>query len=189
MLSGATREGSPPEHCDVRLRDYALNYLARFPASVTKLRIVLLRRARLKEQILTSEGLASLIGELQRSGYVDDERFALARTRSLLRRGASLFEIRSKLARDGIAASQIKETLASFVVKEGSEALELVAAMRVARKRAIGPFRRTNGDYAVRQKDMAALARKGFSYGVLRRLFDASEEELEMWQKNIEEEY
>ena len=139
MLSGATREGSPPEHCDVRLRDYALNYLARFPASVAKLRIVLSRRARLKEQILTNEGLASLIGELRESGYVDDERFALARTRSLLRRGASLLEIRSKLARDGIAASQIKETLASFVVKEGSEALELVAAMRVARKRAIGP--------------------------------------------------
>ena len=184
---------------DARLRDYALSYLARFPVSSQRMRIVLARRAQAKEQNLTSQGLVELLAELQELGYLNDEKFARARASSLLRRGASLYEIRAKLGRDGVNSAQIQETLAQVIAQDaeqrdsaenGREGLELLQALKVARKRRLGPFRyqtQDPQDNKAKQKEMMALARKGFSLVVIKRLFNASEEELLAWQKQAEE--
>ena len=187
------------------LRDYALSYLARFPVSKSRMRIVLLRRAQAKEQNLSEQGLAELLAELEELGYLNDEKFALGRVRGLLRRGASFYEIRGKLARDGVHSAQIQETLAHIEPAGGKQELELLQALKVARKRRLGPFRGPfrgpsrsafdNNEHSEKEqrakrdkKDLLALARKGFSMSTLQRLFTASEDELLQWQEQAKEE-
>lgn len=169
------------------------------------MRIVLLRRAQAKEQNLSEQGLAELLAELEELGYLNDEKFALGRVRGLLRRGASFYEIRGKLARDGVHSAQIQETLAHIEPAGGKQELELLQALKVARKRRLGPFRGPfrgpsrsafdNNEHPEKEqrakrdkKDLLALARKGFSMSTLQRLFTASEDELLQWQEQAKEE-
>jgi regulatory protein len=52
----------------------------------------------------------------------------------------------------------------------------LAAAAAYARRRRLGPFRRVPEERAERrQKDLAALARRGFGYGVAKQVIDADD--------------
>ena len=63
------------------------------------------------------------------------------------------------------------------------ENLDLAAAFKLARKRRLGPFREPDSEVRAerREKDLATLARAGFSYDVAQQVIDApSVEELEL---------
>ena len=49
----------------------------------------------------------------------------------------------------------------------------MAAAAALARRRRLGPFRRPGEREERRDKDLAALARVGFSYAVARRVIEA----------------
>lgn len=95
-----------------------------------------------------------VVAKLVRLGYVDDARFAEQRAKTLRKRGKSTRAIRSALARQGVDAS-----LADAVIDEGDE---LEAALSYVRRR------RLKGG----EKDLAKLARAGFSYDVARRALE-----------------
>ncbi len=176
----------------VRLREHALAYLARFPATKFKLYKVLVRWAKRRGLETDRQQLEALIEGLQEHGYVDDEKFALARARSLQARAASLTDIRARLAKDGIAREQIQQTLDTLTESEDKEEMEILSALRVAQKKKIGPFRSPQpADRALqaknRQKDIAALARRGFGWGVVQKIMQASDEDLCAWQKQLQE--
>ncbi len=188
---------SSPPAC---LRDHAFAYLARFPATKVKLRKVLVRWAVRRGLKIDEQQMAVLIESLQTGGYLDDEKFALGRARSLLLRGASLLDIRVRLAKDGIEREQIRETLETLTENEDKEELEILAAFRVAQKKRLGPFRDSqrgsfgspiSADRAQREKnkkkDIATLARKGFGWGIVQKVMQASDEDLCEWQKKLQE--
>lgn len=50
---------------------------------------------------------------------------------------------------------------------------DLAAAIKLARKRRLGPFRLPEKRAEMRAKDMAALARAGFDFDTARRVIDA----------------
>ncbi len=140
--------------------------------------------------------LEDLIERLQEGGYLDDEKFALARARSLLLRGASLADIRARLAKDGIDREQIRQTLDALLQDEDKEEVEILAALRVAQKKRLGPFRDSLRNpmpaergqrEKSRQKDIGTLARKGFGWSVVQKIMQASEEDLCEWQKKLQE--
>jgi len=56
---------------------------------------------------------------------------------------------------------------------EAEEKPELAAAARLARKRRLGPWRAAEGRREARERDLAALARAGFSYDVALAVIDA----------------
>jgi len=55
-----------------------------------------------------------VLGTLERAGYLDDERFALARAQSLAQRGAGDARVRDDLERRGVAAETIAAALAAL---------------------------------------------------------------------------
>ena len=184
---------SSPPAC---LRDHAFAYLARFPATHHKLRKVLARWAARRGVKTDERQMAALMESLQTGGYLDDEKFALARARSLLQRGASLLDIRARLAKDGIAREQIRETLDTLMQNEDREEVEILAALRVAQKKRLGPFRDSSRNpmpadreqrEKSRKKDIGTLARKGFSWGIVQKIMQASDEDLCEWQKKLQE--
>jgi len=95
-----------------------------------------------------------VVAKLVRLGYVNDARFAEQRAKTLRKRGKSARAIRSALARQGVDSA-----VADDVIDEGDE---LAAARAYVRRR-----RLKGGD-----KDLAKLARAGFSYDVARRALE-----------------
>jgi regulatory protein len=99
-----------------------------------------------------------VVARAARTGLIDDTRYAEARVASLRRRGGSARAIQAKLAQKGVPKDAIAAAL------EGEPEDEHTAAHALARRRKLGPYRPgERGPY--RDKDLAAMARAGFSYG------------------------
>jgi regulatory protein len=110
-----------------------------------------------------------------RASLVDDRPYAEGKTSSLHRRGASLRRIRGALAAKGVARDLADDAIAALEEKEGDP--DTAAAIRLARRRRLGPFRAAKDRADRRERDLAALARAGFGYDTARRTIDAEDEE------------
>ena len=171
---------APKPITEAGLHAAALRYLERFAASAEMVRRVLARRveravrAGLTERADGTRLIGRVVGRLVAVGVVDDAGFAEAKTRSLNRRGASTRAIRARLAAQGLGAEQVGAALAALQADGGDP--ELAAAVALARRRRLGPFRA--GDRAAhRLRDLGVLARAGFGGEVARRVIDAAPDE------------
>lgn len=183
-----------------RLENVALFYLQRFAASAETLRRVLRRRVERSARVHgtdRAQGNAmaeAVVARMLAAGLIDDRAFACARAARLHARGALPRLISAHLKARGIAAELVEEALAELQAasaggtdedahRRGRGAAEDVAfraAVNLARRRRLGPFRRAEERAAFRGKDLAAFARAGFSYATANRILAANApEELE----------
>ena len=153
------------------IENAALHYLGRFASSSANLRRILLRKvargAADGETVVGARLVDELIARYQKSGLLDDRAYATQTAGSLARRGASRFAIGGKLARKGVPAELVKEAIKEL--GEGG-ASEIAAACALVRRRRLGPYRSEEKRAGARQKDVAALARAGFSLDIARRV-------------------
>jgi regulatory protein len=160
----------------------ALHYLERYDSSVEGLRRVLLRRVdkAAREERCDREEATVWVEEVLRravsAGLVDDRRFAEGRAASLRRRGESARRIALKLRDKGVDGDLIAAALAEED-GEDDDAAEFAAACRFARRRRLGPMREAGDREDRRDRDLAALARAGFSLDVARRVLDLEDAE------------
>ncbi|MGB9153975.1 MAG: regulatory protein RecX [Alphaproteobacteria bacterium] len=164
------------------LANIALHYLGRYAASEASLRRVLTNRLRrvtmqnsefakdLERQQALRSVIETIIATHKRTGVINDAIFAETKVNSLRRQGRSRRAIQQKLSAKGIASETITTALSQN--NDGAEPadIELKAAMALARKRKLGPFRKTLADADRSRKDFAALARAGFSSDIARRV-------------------
>jgi regulatory protein len=157
-----------------RLMNKAVHYLGRYTASQQRLREVLRRFA--VRKLVSHDGadvaraIDTVVGECVRLGYVDDTAFALTKARSKRRGGRSALAIRRSLQEHAIDPDLVDEALAA--ADEESTDGELVAALRHAARRRLGPYATRQGDAATRQRHLASLARAGFTLGIARQVMD-----------------
>ena len=180
------------------LRAAALSYLARYASTQMALTRVLDRRidnwarkqgsryeaddadrATVKAAVATAKALArEIVATMGRVGAVDDAAFAETRASSLRRAGRSHRAVAAALAAKGIDPETAREALDNPEV--GSAAAEQTAALRLARKRRIGPFRiAEQPDPAGQLRELAILARAGFTQNVARQTLEMERAEAE----------
>jgi len=116
----------------------------------------------------------AVIDRLRRAGLLDDARHAETRAVSLIRRGDSRALIARRLRADGVDEDIVRATLDALASDAPGPDPDLSAAAVLARRRRLGPYRADPEDRAARRdRDLAALARKGFSARVARTVVDA----------------
>ena len=170
----------------------ALDYLARFAASEQGLRQVLTNRvaraardnpdwaqdrdaiARLHSEIET------IIETHKKSGAVNDAAFAEIKVTSLRRQGRSKRVIEQKLAQKGVRGDVLAKAFAQHDDGRAPDAVDYAAAMALARRRKLGPYRTVADDTDRRRKEFATLARAGFSSSIAQRVLKA--EPPEEWE-------
>lgn len=168
---------SPKPLTAASLENAALYYLGRFASSSGNLRRVLMRKvARSTRDGEESDSQAgarmvdALIARYLKSGLLNDQTYAEQMAASLARRGASRYSIAGKLAQKGVEAELVSDAIATL---EAGGASELAAACALARRRRLGPYRTAEKRAEYRQKDLASLARAGFSLDLARRVLKA----------------
>lgn len=162
------------------LREAALAHLARFAATEAGLARVLARRVDRWERAggdavaarAARAAIPGIVRDLATAGAVDDAAFAVARARRLARAGASRRAVTVHLASRGVSAE-----IAQVADPESAER-DYTAALAYARRRRIGPFG-TGSDGADRLKELAKLARAGFSRAVAERVLATEAETAE----------
>jgi regulatory protein len=177
------------------LANIALQYLGRFAASESSLRRVLENRLRRVAMRLPAfaedktvqdklrEAIEKIIDQHKRSGVINDAVYAETKINSLRRQGRSRRIIAQKLAVKGVGGEVVA---AAFVAHEdGADPrdAELKAARALAKKRAIGPFRKparskSIDEHLQRRKEQAVLARGGFSFDVIRAVLGGDIEDM-----------
>ncbi len=174
------RGGRRPREATAKyLRDSARYYLGRYATSSAHLRRLLLNkvarsaRAHGTDAVAGAAAVDALIAELLDAGLLDDARYAEDRALALFRRGASARAIRGALLAKGVASELIEPALERL----GGEAAEpeLAAALAYARRRRLGPYRSPQARAEMRDKDLAALGRRGFGYGLARRVIETGD--------------
>lgn len=176
----AARTRQPHRMTPDTLGRVATAHLQRFPCSVRHLRRVLRRKIARSVRHYGDDEAALLaamedtIARLDGGALLDDRRFAHARVQTLHRRGRSQRAIRQRLRQQGLDADAIAAALSALA--DVADDPDLAAAARYARRRRLGPYcRDPERRVARRQKDLAALGRQGFSYGIARQVIDAEE--------------
>ena len=163
-----------------RLMNKAVHYLGRYQASQQSLRRILRQFARRKldadhtKQIYSAEEIAKAIEEIIalciHYGYVNDKSLAAAKARASVIAGQSAFHLSGKLQQMGIDEDTRKEALA--IRGQDLASPELAAGIRAMRKKRLGPYHAQYQalEFADKQKQVAKLARAGFSMDLIRTL-------------------
>jgi regulatory protein len=183
---GMSSESASPPPDAGSLYQAALNHLARYAATETGLRGVLMRRvdrwARLQADPDTAapavaaarEAVDTVIGRLVEAGAVSDAAFAESRAKSLVRGGQSNRSIQARLIAKGVAPELARDASVS------DADTELAAALVLVRKRRIGAYRvAETEDAAVRMKELGLLARAGFSRDIAERALSTARDDAE----------
>jgi regulatory protein len=156
------------------LKDIALDYLAKFASSSTKLKQVMKRRIDLSARAHDDDP-APLLSEMDRvlvdliaKGILNDATFAVMMTKSLAKRGGSQRKIEASLAAKGVSRADTAQAMEKL--REDEPDAEMAAAVAFAKRRRLGAFRaRTDDTPERRRKDLGAMARAGFRMDVAKK--------------------
>jgi len=167
MPARKPRKHRPPLDAG-KLDELALSYVGRFATSRARLIGYLARKLRERGWAGADEPpVEALADRLASLGYVDDQAYALAKTRSLTARGYGSRRVRQALSRAGIAED---EGAAAYDLANG-QAVE--AALRFAKRRSLGPYSEVRlSDPRDRERALGAMVRAGHSFGLARAIID-----------------
>jgi regulatory protein len=164
------------------LQNAAAFYLERYPSTAEGLRRVLNRRVR-KAEITDSpiienvkQTIDAIVAKFVDAGVIDDQAFAQTKARALHRRGTSTRLTRQKLNLAGVDADTFDKAMAGLDQELDTDPRrrEWLAAVALARRRRLGPFRQKDRADN-RTRDLAAMARGGFDYQLVKKVIDAAD--------------
>ena len=158
------------------IEDAGLFYLSRYSASAARVRQVLMRRVqRGSETPEAANEAAHVVDQLiirwLHSGILNDARYAEAKATSLHRKGSSARMIAARLQENGIDRSNVTaaltETGTANAPRPGGD---FAAAITLARRRRLGPFKISGRGDISRERELAIFARAGFARAVAERI-------------------
>ncbi len=161
------------------LRNAALAYIDKFATSRDNLRKVLMRRVQKSNYYHDTsiqdgiDWIEELLNKLETAKFINDRAYAEGRAGALHRKGTSLKVIRLKLLEKGLSDADISHALEALEEESQSDNLERDAAIALARRRRLGPWRLPEKREDYKEKDLAAMARAGFSYDMAREIIEA----------------
>ena len=175
-----TSNKSDFEDLTTSLKDLAYSYLEKYSPSKQQLKVYLLKKYLTKIKGTKSKKEVSLIIDeviknLEKNRIINDELYSDSKARMFLRRGYSLNKINQSLRHKGIDSKYIKQSIDK--IKEDQIEPDFVSALRLCKRRRIGPLRPQANRELFYKKDMGVLARSGFSFDLSKRVLNLDVDE------------
>ena len=170
------------------LRNFAYTYLDKYTPSKQQLRTYLFKKFLKKNQKISNKKeffnlVDIVISTLVDQKMVSDKYYSDVKTKAFLRRGYSLNKIRYSLIKKGINEKYIKASISK--IKENESDPDFFSAIKVCKKRRIGPSREESNRTLFYKKDISILARSGFSYEISKKVLEIPREEFKKFCKMI----
>ena len=163
------------EDLTTNLKDLAYSYLEKYNPSKQQLKVYLLIKYLLKIKGRRSKKEVSaiideIILNLEKNKILNDEMYSDSKARMFLKRGYSLNKINQSLRSKGIEDKYVKQSIDK--IKENEIEPDFVSALKLCKRRRIGPLRPESNRELFYKKDMGILARGGFSFDLSKRVLD-----------------
>ena len=183
-----TANKSDFEDLTTNLRDLAYSYLEKYSPSKQQLKVYLLKKYLTKiKGTKSKKEVTAIIDEiilnLEKNRILNDELYSDSKARMFLRRGYSLNKINQSLRNKGIDNKYIKQSIDK--IKEDEIEPDFVSALKLCKRRRIGPLRPEANRELFYKKDMGILARGGFSFDLSKRVLDLEKTEFNKLVKII----
>ena len=163
------------EELTTNLKDLAYSYLEKYNPSKQQLKVYLLKKYLLKiKGSRSKKEVSAIIDEiilnLEKNKILNDEMYSDSKARIFLKRGYSLNKINQSLRNKGIEDKYVKQSIDK--IKENEIEPDFVSALKLCKRRRIGPLRPESNRELFYKKDMGILARGGFSFDLSKRVLD-----------------
>ncbi len=170
------------------IRSSAYSYIEKYSPSKQQLKTYLLKKLIKKEQkkLIKKEIfnlIDSVIATLVDQKFLSDRYYSDAKSKAFYRRGYSLNKIRYNLIKKGIDPQYIKASISK--IKENESDPDFFSAIKVCKRRRIGPNREESNRSLFYKKDISILARSGFSYETSKKVLEIPKEEFIKFCKMI----
>jgi len=170
------------------LRKYAYSYLEKYSPSKQQLKTYLFKKFIIKNKKASNKKelfnlIEAVISSLSDQKLLSDKYYSDIKSKTFLKRGYSLNKIRYTLIKKGIDEKYIKNSISKIKEKESDP--DFFSAIKVCKKRRIGPSREENNRSLFYKKDISILARSGFSYEISKRVLDIPKDEFKKFCKLI----
>ena len=161
------------EDLTTNLKDLAYGYIEKYSPSKQQIKVYLLKKYLTKiKGTQTKKEVSNIIDEivlnLEKHKLINDELYSDSKARMFLRRGYSLNKINQSLRNKGIDNKFIKQSIDK--IKEDKIEPDFVSALKLCKRRRIGPVRPGANQELFYKKDMGILARGGFSFELSKRV-------------------
>ena len=162
------------------IRNFAYSYLEKYSSSKQQLRLYLLKRLIKINQRKSSKKeifnlIDSVITSLVGQKLLSDRYYSDVKSKAFLKRGYSLNKIRYNLIKKGIDEKYIKDSISK--IKENESDPDFFSAIKICKRRRIGPCREESNRTLFYKKDISILARSGFSYEISKKVLSIPKEE------------
>ena len=170
-----TSNKSDFEDLTTNLKDLAYSYLEKYSPSKQQLKVFLLKKYLTKIKGTKSKKevtaiIDEIVSNLEKNKLLNDEMYSDSKARMFLRRGYSLNKINQSLRSKGIDDKYVKQSIEK--IKEDQIEPDFVSALKLCKRRRIGPLRPESNRELFYKKDMGILARGGFNFDLSRRVLD-----------------
>ena len=168
------------EDLTANLRDLAYSYIEKYNPSKQQTKTYLLKKYLKKFQGTkakkeATEIIDSIVSNLEKGHFLNDSLYSDSKARMFFRRGYSLNKIVNSLRHKGIDQKNIKISIEKIKNQETNP--DFLSAMKICKKRRIGPMRSENNRKLFYKKDMGILARSGFSYDISKKILSMTQKE------------
>ena len=162
------------------MRNFSYTYIEKYAPSKQQLKTYLLKKY-LKSSALSikKKDISNLIDlvteDLEKNKFISDKFYSDSKAKNLIQKGSSINKIRNYLISKGIKDTQIKETINKIVEK--NEDQDFFSAIKVCKKKRIGPARNQDNRSLFYKKDMSILARSGFDFETSKKVLGIEKED------------
>ena len=162
------------------MRNFSLAYIEKYTPSKQLLRTYLLKKY-LKSKIpnINKKNITDLIDvvlqDLENTKFINDKFYSKSKAKNLIQKGSSINKIRNYLFTKGIEDKYIKETIDK--IKEENEDQDFFSAIKICKKKRIGPSRTDENRKLFYKKDISILARNGFDFETSKRVMDLKKDD------------
>ena len=113
--------------------------------------------------------------DLEKSKFISDKFYSDTKAKNLIQKGSSINKIRNYLISKGISSNYIKETINK--INENNENQDFFSAIKICKKKRIGPSRTEDNRKLFYKKDISILARNGFDFETSKRVMDLEKDD------------
>tara|TARA_Y100001970_G_scaffold276781_1_gene380012 strand:- start:17024 stop:17584 length:561 start_codon:yes stop_codon:yes gene_type:complete len=168
------------EDLTANLRDLAYSYIEKYSPSKQQTKTYLLKKYLNKFQGTKSKKeitdvIDKVVNNLEKGKVLNDSLYSDSKTKMFFRRGYSLNKIKNSLQIKGIGQNDIKKSIEKL--KNEKTDPDFVSAMKICKKRRIGPMRLEANRTLFYKKDIGILARSGFSYDISKKILSMDSKE------------
>jgi regulatory protein len=116
-----------------------------------------------------------VLSDLEKSKFINDQFYSESKAKSMIQRGNSINKIRNYLIGKGIHDEFIKDTVDK--IRDDNSDQDFFSAIKICKKKRIGPARAEDNRPLFYKKDISLLARNGFDFEVSKKVMDMDKED------------